>query len=339
MGTRSGRGGHGLSRACMEARHLVVLQHGLWASPGILRALVGHLRGALPGCFCFLAARSNSRALSVTGIRRCGERLAEEVTSEVQKHPGVQRISFVGHSFGGVICRRAIHLGLNEKGKIFGLEPGIFATVASPHLGVAMKPEGGLEVPLVEWLGEPLHPLGAGLVRAVGRAIGVTVHGLTGWDLMQSLEPTTGWEEVGGGREGLELLEMVNDAHLAALRAFSHRVLYSAAGTDHMVPLLSSSLRSESTVLKVLGAYAAKNGKPTPGNLLIETVPSEDCRDDGGGPGSAAAVCLGRLRTLDWTRVDCPLGGPALLAHRGLLNPRSAGGLALADHLAGVLGA
>ena len=155
---------------------------------------------------------------------------------------------------------------------------------------------------------------------------------------MQSLEPTAGWGEAGGGREGLELLEMVNDAHLAALRAFSHRVLYSAAGTDHMVPLLSSSLRSESSVRSVLTAYAAP-GKPTPGNLLIETVPSEDRRDGGGAPSSAAAVCLGRLRTLDWTRVDCPLGGPALLAHRGLLNPRSAGGLALAGHLAGVLGA
>ncbi len=38
----------------------------------------------------------------------CGDRLVEEVTATVAAHPGLERISFMGHSMGGLICRYAI---------------------------------------------------------------------------------------------------------------------------------------------------------------------------------------------------------------------------------------
>ncbi len=335
----------------MEApRHLVVLQHGLWASPGILRGLERHLRAALPGSTRFLSSWTNASALSVRGIQACGERLAREVEAAVEQHRGVQRISFVGHSFGGIICRRAVRLGL-EKGsggngsgagcRVFGLEPGVFATIASPHLGVSVQPCGGLEVPLLSWVGAALPSRGADFVRAVGRVVAM-VHGRTGWDLLQSLEPAVGG---GGGREDeLELLTLVDEAHLAALGAFSRRVLYSAVdyspdtpnatiGIDHMVPFRSSSLRTEIEAQEALQDWIEKGGYKQWNPVCSEDTGRVQTLWSGTPPRTTAEACLKRLSSLDFYKVDVVMRGFALLAHRGLVNPGSPGGLALARHL------
>lgn len=85
-----------------------------------------------------------------------------QVISVIKRHPGVQKISFIGHSLGGLITRYAIarlyepditgELSLENggrtsdgsedttkeekfKGKIAGLEPVNFITSATPHLG------------------------------------------------------------------------------------------------------------------------------------------------------------------------------------------------------------
>ena len=82
--------------------------------------------------------------------------------SVVQKHPNLQKISFLGHSLGGLVTRYAIAVlygkdftrksheengdckldeskeSLSEdkyKGKIAGLDPVNFITSATPHLG------------------------------------------------------------------------------------------------------------------------------------------------------------------------------------------------------------
>lgn len=79
----------------------------------------------------------------------------------VKRHPKVCKISFVGHSLGGLIARYAVaclyerdvasevpkenrnsHISFGDgceedefKGKIAGLEPTSFITIATPHLG------------------------------------------------------------------------------------------------------------------------------------------------------------------------------------------------------------
>ena len=42
------------------------------------------------------------------GIDVCASRLAEEVREYVAPHPGLQRLSIVGHSMGGLIARYLI---------------------------------------------------------------------------------------------------------------------------------------------------------------------------------------------------------------------------------------
>ena len=87
-----------------------------------------------------------------------------QVISVIKRHPGVQKISFVGHSLGGLVARYAIAklyerditrepkpsqengdcrtdgsedpcLEEKFKGKIAGLEPINIITSATPHLG------------------------------------------------------------------------------------------------------------------------------------------------------------------------------------------------------------
>jgi len=62
-----------------------------------------------------------------------GERLANEVNSYIKDYcPGnyMERLSFLGHSLGGVIIRAALPLLETHKSKMFNL-----ITLSSPHLG------------------------------------------------------------------------------------------------------------------------------------------------------------------------------------------------------------
>jgi len=83
--------------------------------------------------------------------------LFSQVISVIKRHPSVQKISFVGHSLGGLVARYAIarlygrdisaelsmgnghcekHVSDRKyEGKIAGLEPINFITSATPHLG------------------------------------------------------------------------------------------------------------------------------------------------------------------------------------------------------------
>ncbi|KAG6471579.1 hypothetical protein ZIOFF_069023 [Zingiber officinale] len=107
-------------------------------------------------------SESNYGTLTFHGVDVMGERLAKEVISIVASKPFLQKISFVGHSLGGLIARYAIGIlyektvpkcileehgaceyhpvgakSVDEKikGKIAGLEPMNFITFATPHLG------------------------------------------------------------------------------------------------------------------------------------------------------------------------------------------------------------
>ena len=143
----------------------------------------------------------------------------------------------------------------------------------------------------------------------------------------------------------LELLTLVDEAHLAALGAFSRRVLYSAVdyspdtpnatiGIDHMVPFRSSSLRTEIEAQEALEDWIEKGGYKQWNPVCSEDTGRVQTLWSGTPPRTTAEACLKRLSSLDFYKVDVVMRGFALLAHRGLVNPGSPGGLALARHLA-----
>lgn len=53
------------------------------------------------------------KAQTFDGIDSCGERLAIEIKAKLNEHPSLQKISFVGHSMGGLLVRYAA--GMLEK--------------------------------------------------------------------------------------------------------------------------------------------------------------------------------------------------------------------------------
>jgi len=64
-----------------------------------------------------------------------------EVDELKKAHPNLRRISFIGHSMGGLICRHAAGLMFDaDAGTMAGLAPGHFITMATPHLGCETGP-------------------------------------------------------------------------------------------------------------------------------------------------------------------------------------------------------
>ena len=119
------------------------------------------------------------RLQTFQGIDTCGDRLASEILQLVRQHHGLQYISLIGHSMGGLIVRYAAgRLFDAQHGTIAGLTPAHFLTMASPHLGCSTVGEAQVgtftvlpqpffvhlrlrrirlrrvQVPLIAWMGQ-----------------------------------------------------------------------------------------------------------------------------------------------------------------------------------------
>ncbi|GBG26708.1 Protein FAM135B [Hondaea fermentalgiana] len=122
-------------------RHLVVFLHGLWGSSGDFENFVAHL-ACQPNAKEFLLLPISKNSSTMDGVRKGAERALDEVRETVAAcEQKVDRISIVGHSLGGIYARYLAYL-LDHEGFLEDMEPIVFATFATPHLG-ARKPPGG----------------------------------------------------------------------------------------------------------------------------------------------------------------------------------------------------
>ncbi|XP_058095598.1 uncharacterized protein LOC131241011 isoform X2 [Magnolia sinica] len=247
----------GISKLKHEPDHLVVLVHGILASPSDWTYVEAELKRRLGSNFLIYASSSNTYTKTFTGIDGAGRRLADEVMQVVRKTESLKRISFLAHSLGGLFARYAIaalyssnafgkpenpagHINGNPEkstnalklGAIAGLEPINFITLATPHLGVRGKRQFPflLGVPLLEKLAPPIAPF---LIGRTGRQLFLT-------DGRPSKPPL--------------LLRMASDCEdgkfLSALGAFRCRILYANVSYDHMVGWRTSSIRRETELVK-----------------------------------------------------------------------------------------
>jgi hypothetical protein len=101
-----------------RAVHLVVLQHGLWGRPDDVVRLAAFLQAAFEAAdareqlqdrVVVLNSTCNVRVLTYDGIDVCGARLAklvqETVGQQQQEGAPVVKLSLIGYSLGGLICR------------------------------------------------------------------------------------------------------------------------------------------------------------------------------------------------------------------------------------------
>ncbi|TYI92947.1 hypothetical protein E1A91_D02G104300v1 [Gossypium mustelinum] len=241
--------------------HLVIMVNGIIGSAQNWRFAAKQLLKKYPENVIVHCSERNSSTLTFDGVDVMGDRLAEEVKHVISCHPSVQKISFVGHSLGGLVARYAIarlyeqdltqetsqtngdcgtdHLGDKDlcpegqlKGKIAGLEPMNFITFASPHLGSLWHKQ----VPLFRG-SRALENFAARISWLLGR---------TGKHLFLT-----------DGKDGKPplLLRMVNDCEdlkfISALGSFRRRVAYANARFDHIVGWSTSSLRRRNELPKI----------------------------------------------------------------------------------------
>ncbi|GAB2231337.1 hypothetical protein Droror1_Dr00010343 [Drosera rotundifolia] len=231
--------------------HLLVLVHGILASPSDWTYFEAELKRRLGRSFFIYASSSNAYTKTFDGIDASGRRLAEEVSQVVKKIGSVKKISFLAHSLGGLFARHAVGVlysarnmnvyerddpsktdGFQRSGTIAGLEPINFITLATPHLGVRGRKQLPflLGVPILEKLAAPIAPL---LVGRTGSQLFLT-------DGKPSRPPL--------------LLRMASDCDdgkfISALGAFRSRILYANVSYDYMVGWRTSSIRRDNQLPK-----------------------------------------------------------------------------------------
>ncbi|KAJ8616473.1 hypothetical protein MRB53_035845 [Persea americana] len=249
---------NGISKTKHGPDHLLVLVHGIMASPSDWTYVETELKRRLGSNFLIYASSSNTYTKTFTGIDGAGKRLADEVLQVVQKTESLKRISFLAHSLGGLFARYAIgvlyssnplsssqsgdlsshktnaenSVSSSKLGSIAGLEPINFITLATPHLGVRGRKQLPLllGVPILEKLVPPIAPF---FIGRTGRQLFLT-------DGKPSKPPL--------------LLRMASDCEdgnfVSALATFKCRILYANVSYDHMVGWRTSSIRRERELSK-----------------------------------------------------------------------------------------
>ncbi|KAG2423781.1 hypothetical protein HXX76_015057 [Chlamydomonas incerta] len=157
-GTGAGGGGGGEAGGPRGPTHLIVFANGLFGSPSNWTVICEQLQQRLDMNDTLLhPSQVNRRTDTYDGIDVCGGRLADEIRGVVAAHPSLTRISVVGHSLGGLLLRYAIGLLYSPaSGRIAGLAPAHFLSLATPHCGC----DGGdsvAQVPFIGWV--PLQPV------------------------------------------------------------------------------------------------------------------------------------------------------------------------------------
>ncbi|QSL65320.1 hypothetical protein MERGE_002630 [Pneumocystis wakefieldiae] len=217
--------------------HFVVLTHGLHSN---VSADLFYLKerieteGRLKGEKLVVSGYNGNVCLTDKGIEYLGKRLAEWVLKEVgwfeNEKPHYQKISFIGHSLGGLIQLYAIGwIWIRTEGKFYdisnnGLVPVNFITLATPWLGLfAENPK---------YITKALE---FGIVGRTGKELGFTM----------KYDKGACSKHIGETDNHLPLLRTLSlekSPFRKALRLFKRRTLYSNIINDGIVPLRTSSL-------------------------------------------------------------------------------------------------
>ncbi|VFQ75173.1 unnamed protein product [Cuscuta campestris] len=308
-----------------RSTHLVVMVNGIIGSAENWKFSAKQFVRAFPKDVIVHCSKSNSKTLTFDGIDVTGRRLAHEVISVVQRYPDLQKISFIGHSLGGLISRYAIaklysqgcaekrngegvtvngckcNSSVLRKGNIAGLEPVNFITIATPHLGC----RGHKQVPAFCGL--------YSMEKAASRASWML--GRTGRHLFLT--------DNNKGKDPL-LVQMATDSEdlpfISALEAFKRRVAYANIHFDQIVGWSTSSIRPTNELPKrknlimisIIEKYphivnleaAAKNStsQQSQGSVVIARTKHKATHFE-------EAMIKGLTTKLSWDRVDVSFRG------------------------------
>jgi hypothetical protein len=114
--------------------HIIFIQNGLFGLSYFFKNFKTKIEDIIKDSIVIIVD-DNVHYYSTQGVEICGKRLVCSVEQNIQKYPHATKISFIGHSFGGIIIRYAI--GLLDTQNVFDkIKPILVVTIATPHLGV-----------------------------------------------------------------------------------------------------------------------------------------------------------------------------------------------------------
>ncbi|WCJ35624.1 alpha/beta-Hydrolases superfamily protein [Euphorbia peplus] len=310
--------------------HLLLMVNGIMGSAqnwsyAAKQFLIHYPRDVIVHC-----SKVNSSTSTFDGVDVMGERLAKEVISVIERHPSVKKISFLGHSLGGIVARYAIaklyrqdlakdngdcencgyeDLSRQEKLKrrIAGLEPVNFITLATPHLGSRWHKQ---------------VPLFCGLHTLEKMATSISwIFGRTGKHLFLA--------DGVNGKPPL-LFQMASDSEdlkfMSALQSFKRHVAYANTGSDHLVGWSTASLRHPDELPKRLRFSRDEKYRHV---VHVETAKASISRQEisvraevnGYKPVDMEEEMLQALSKVSWERVDVKFNGwkQNFLAHNTIL--------------------
>jgi hypothetical protein len=117
--------------------HLIILVHGFQGNSEDLRLLRNNLLAIFPAAI-FLSSTCNENE-SDMNIEDQGMKLANEITNYIENYfelEEIKRISFIGHSLGGVVIRASLAYLDQLKDKFY-----TYMSLSSPHLGYLYSPK------------------------------------------------------------------------------------------------------------------------------------------------------------------------------------------------------
>ena len=229
------------SGASVQLEHLIILAHGIDGDTSDLKAVRDEiLLQANKGVEVFQTdVNCNSRTHA--GVRRCCDRIWEVLLPRLKALCAAStkrlRVSFIGHSFGG-LCLRCLATKLFVSDLRDSVLLDTLVCIASPHLGCRLLGRGGKGgvAPLMVTFGPSIMRAGLRLIK-----------GRTGPELLLDNDS----------------LETLSDGdNCDALRAFRRRIAYCNGCGDWLVNVESASLLAAEELAAVLPPSAAACQRP-----------------------------------------------------------------------------
>ncbi|SCU96940.1 LAFA_0G08922g1_1 [Lachancea sp. 'fantastica'] len=235
--------GDHVSSQANQKQHLVVLTHGLHSN---VPADLLYVKEQIEKCQKYYGDEqivvkgfTGNVCKTEKGIKYLGTRLAEYVVRELYNER-VTKISFIGHSLGGLVQTFAIaYIKVNFPWFFEQVQPTNFITLASPLLGIVTD-----------------NPAYVNILLSFG------IVGKTGQDL--------GLKEQSESEKPL-LFFLPGEPTKTILKKFKRRTIYANAVNDGIVPLYSASL----LFLEYKEILSQLQKTPDVGQKLVTTTPGE----------------------------------------------------------------
>ncbi|ESW95829.1 hypothetical protein KL918_003385 [Ogataea parapolymorpha] len=248
--------------------HLVILTHGLHSN---VSADMFYLKEQIEkeaektGEKVIIRGYTRNVCKTERGVKYLGRRLAEYLVHEVAPTADIARISFIGHSLGGLVQTFAIaYIDHNYPEFFQKIQPENFISLASPFLGISNE--------------NPAY---------VKMALSFGIVGKTGQDLgLQGLNPL--------------LMLLPSESTRRILRRFKRRTLYANAIHDGIVPLRTSALLylDWKGLSKVYETQSGSTKDYSTGNSEVGEIPDNVEQQDRDVMSSVKAKLLSPIQTL-----------------------------------------